>query len=50
MGWLVIGIVIVAGYLAFKAVKFFFKLLLWAVVLGGVYFLAAPPMGWPLPF
>ena len=50
MSWLAIGVVIVAGYLAFKTVKFVFKLLLWAVVLGGLYWVAAPPMGWPLPF
>lgn len=50
MSWLAIVVVIVAGYLAFKTVKFVFKLLLWIVVLGGLYWLAAPALGWPLPF
>ncbi|WP_156087750.1 MULTISPECIES: hypothetical protein [unclassified Lysobacter] len=50
MSWLAIVVMIVAAYFAFKVVKFAFKLLLWALVLGALYWVVAPPMGWPLPF
>ncbi|WP_158549184.1 hypothetical protein [Lysobacter silvisoli] len=50
MSWLAIVVVVVAGYLAFKVVKFALKLLLWAVVLGALYWAVAPSLGWPLPF
>lgn len=50
MSWLGIVLVIVAGYLALKVAGFALKLLMWALVLVGLYWLLAPMLGWPAPF
>lgn len=50
MGWLGIVLVIVGVYLAFKVAGFVLKLVMWVLVLIGVYWLLAPHLGWPWPF
>lgn len=47
MSWIGIVLVILCFYLAFKVAGFFFKLLLWALVIFGIYWLAAPYLGLP---
>ncbi len=42
-------VLLLAAWLAFKAVGWVFKLVLWACVLGLAYWLAAPHLGLPLP-
>ncbi|KFN44793.1 hypothetical protein [Arenimonas oryziterrae] len=49
MSWIAILVVIVGIYLAIKVVGFMFKLAMWALVIGGLYWLAAPYLGLPLP-
>lgn len=49
MSWLGILIVVVAGYLALKAVGGVLKLLLGVLVLAGLYMVLAPMLGWPSP-
>jgi hypothetical protein len=49
MSWLGIILVIVAAYFAFKVAGFVLKLLLWAVVIIGLYWLVAPYLGLPWP-
>ncbi|MET0894185.1 MAG: hypothetical protein ABWY01_11560 [Pseudoxanthomonas sp.] len=50
MSWVAMVLVVVGVYLALKVAGFAFKLLLWAVVIGIVYWLLAPMLGLPLPF
>ena len=46
----IVAIVILVGlWLAFKAVGLLVRLLVWAVILGAVYWLLAPHLGLPLP-
>lgn len=49
MTWVGILLLIVCLWLAFKVVGFLVKLGLWALVIGGVYWLGAHFMGLPLP-
>lgn len=49
MSWVGIIVVIVVGYLALKAVGVVMKLLLWGVVLLGLYLVLAPMLGLPSP-
>jgi hypothetical protein len=42
MGWIGLVMAVVAAYFAIKVVKFVFKLILWAAVLGGAYWFFAP--------
>ncbi|MES2669180.1 MAG: hypothetical protein V4673_02010 [Pseudomonadota bacterium] len=42
MGWIGLVMAVVAAYFAIKVVKFVFKLMLWAAVLGGAYWFFAP--------
>lgn len=50
MSWLAILLVIIGLYFAFKVAGFFLKLVLWALVIFGIYWLAAPYLGLPWPF
>ena len=50
MSWIGILLVVVGLYLALKVAGFFLKLVLWAVVLVGLYWLLAPWLGMPPPF
>ncbi|HMB57275.1 MAG TPA: hypothetical protein VKM35_08690 [Arenimonas sp.] len=50
MSWLGIIVVIVGLYLAIKVVGFVLKLAMWALVFAGIYWLAAPYLGLPMPF
>lgn len=50
MDWLVILLVIVGLYLAFKVAGFVLKLAMWALVLLGLYWLIGPHLGLPWPF
>lgn len=47
MSWLGIVLVVLGLYLAFKVAGFFLKLLMWGLVILGVYWLAAPYLGLP---
>lgn len=49
MSWVAIGVIVLAAWLALKAVGTAIKLLLWAVVLGAAYWLVAPHAGLPWP-
>ncbi|GAB3366632.1 hypothetical protein GCM10027431_08900 [Lysobacter rhizosphaerae] len=42
MNWLGIALVVIGLYLAFKVAGFLLKLLMWLVVILGIYWLAAP--------
>ena len=44
-----IALVIIALYLAIKVAGFMLKLVFWAIVLFGLYWLLAPLLGWPHP-
>lgn len=50
MSWIAILVLVVAAWLAIKAVGLVVRLLLWAVVLGAAYWFLAPQFGWPLPW
>ena len=50
MSWVAILVLIVCIWLAFKVVGVLFKIVLWAVVLVGLYWLVAPFLGMPRPF
>jgi hypothetical protein len=50
MSWVGIVVAVICLYLAFKVVAFMLKLLLWAIVLGGLYVFLAPMLGMPSPF
>lgn len=43
------ALVVVGLYLAFKVAGFVLKLVFWAIVLFGLYWLLAPLLGWPHP-
>lgn len=43
-------VVAVGLWLAFKLVGFVLRTAMWALVLGGLYWLIAPLAGWPVPF
>lgn len=47
MSWIGIILVILGLYLAFKVAGFFLKLLMWGLVVFGIYWLAAPHLGLP---
>ena len=49
MSIVAIVIILVGLWLAFKAVGLFIRLLIWAVILGAVYWLLAPHLGLPMP-
>lgn len=49
MELIVVAIAVLALYLAFKAVGLVLRLVVWAVVIGAVYWLLAPHLGLPLP-
>lgn len=50
MSWLGIVLVVVGLFLALKVAGFMMKLLMWGVVLVGLYWLLAPVLGLPAPF
>ena len=50
MSWVAILVLIVCIWLAFKVVGVLFKLVLWGVVLVGLYWLVAPFFGLQRPF
>jgi hypothetical protein len=50
MSWIGIVVAVICLYLAFKVVAFMLKLLLWAIVLGGLYVFLAPILGMPSLF
>ena len=50
MSWVGILLVIVCIWLAFKVVGVLFKVVLWGLVLVGIYWLVAPWFGMPRPF
>lgn len=50
MSWVALLVLVVALWLAFKAVGLFVRLLLWVVVLGLAYWLLAPHLGLPVPW
>ena len=50
MSWVGIVVAVICLYFAFKVVAFMLKLLLWAIVLGGLYVFLAPMLGMPSPF
>ena len=50
MNWLGIVLVLVGLYLAFKVAGLMMKLLMWALVATGLYWLLAPSLGWPSLF
>lgn len=50
MSWLGIVLVVVGLYLAFKVAGLMMKLLMWALVAAGLYWLLAPSLGWPSLF
>ncbi len=50
MDWIAIVLIVIAAYLTIKVVGFLFKVCMVIVVLGGLYWLAAPYFGLPLPF
>ena len=49
MSWIAILVVVICLYLAFKAVGMVVRLLIWAVVIGAIYYLVAPHLGMPFP-
>ena len=49
MSIVAIIVILVGLWLAFKVVGLFFRLLVWAVVIGAVYWLVAPHIGLPMP-
>jgi hypothetical protein len=49
MSWIAILVVVFGLYLAFKAVGMLIRLVIWALVIGAIYWLVAPHMGLPLP-
>ncbi len=50
MSWLGIVVVLVAVYLAIKVAGAVLKLLMWGLVLLGLYWFLAPYLGLPQPF
>jgi hypothetical protein len=50
MSWIGIILVVIGLYLAFKVAGFFLKLLMWALVIFGIYWFAAPYLGLPQLF
>lgn len=50
MNWIGIVIVVVGLYLALKVAGFAMKLLMWGLVLFGLYWFLAPMVGWPALF
>lgn len=48
--WVVVAIVLVGLWLAFKAVGLLLRIALWALVLGAVYWFIAPHLGLPVPW
>lgn len=50
MSWIGIVLVVVGLYLALKVAGFALKLLMWALVLFGLYWLLAPMLGLPPVF
>ena len=49
MSIVAVVIILVGLWLAFKVVGLFFRMLVWAVVIGAIYWLVAPHLGLPLP-
>ena len=47
MSWFGIILVIIGLYFAFKVAGFFLKLLMWGLVIFGIYWLLAPHLGLP---
>jgi hypothetical protein len=50
LSWIAIVVVLVAIYLAIKVAGAVLKLLMWALVLLGLYWFLAPYLGLPPPF
>lgn len=49
MSWIALVVLVIAAWLAFKAVGLVVRLLLWAVVLLAAWWLLAPLLGLPGP-
>ena len=50
MSWLGIVLIVLGIYLALKVAGFALKLVMWVLVIAGVYWLLAPYLGLPIPF
>ncbi len=50
MSWIGIVLALIGIYLAIKVAGFVIKLILWIVVLGGLYWFAAGTLGLPMYF
>ena len=50
MSWVGIVMVVVGIYLALKVAGFAMKLVMWALVLCGLYWFLSPHLGLPMPF
>jgi hypothetical protein len=50
MSWLGIVVSLICLYLAFRVAAFFVKLLLWVLVIAGIYIFVAPMLGLPALF
>jgi hypothetical protein len=50
MSWLGMLLIVLGIYLALKVAGFALKLVMWVLVIAGVYWLLAPYLGLPLPF
>lgn len=50
MSWIGLVLAIIGIWLALKVAGFFFKLLMWALVLFGAYWFLAPLLDLPRPF
>jgi hypothetical protein len=50
MSWIAILVIVVAAFLALKAVGLVVRLLLWAVVIGAAYWFLAPMLDLPRPW
>jgi hypothetical protein len=50
MSWLGMLLIVLGIYLALKVAGFALKLVMWVLVLAGIYWLLAPYLGLPIPF
>jgi len=50
MSWLGMLLIVLGIYLALKVAGFALKLVMWVLVIAGVYWLLAPYLGLPIPF
>lgn len=50
MSWIAIVVIVLAGWMALKAVGMVVRLALWVVVIGAAYWFLAPHLGLPMPW